>query len=195
MQGANNADLQGYREQTRQRDFANKQGFLWSLKMVSSLGQYKNKRILDVGCGFGWHSFGLVNSLRSGLGKHELKIGDWVDYKPARMHGYYKAKVLAFNERTRRVCVEIYLSDGSKGRTTWITDRGILAVYDETKNRKSQAPVSCAADQRLIAARFQISPRILLKIARRRLSHVIPADLAICRSTLWCEDTNDGSTL
>jgi len=59
MQGSNNADLQGYREQTRQRDFANKQGILWSLKLVSTLGQYKNKRILDVGCGFGWHSFGL----------------------------------------------------------------------------------------------------------------------------------------
>jgi 2-polyprenyl-3-methyl-5-hydroxy-6-metoxy-1,4-benzoquinol methylase len=59
MQGSDNADLKGYREQTRQRDFANKQGFLWSLKLVSSLGQYKNKRILDVGCGFGWHCFAL----------------------------------------------------------------------------------------------------------------------------------------
>jgi 2-polyprenyl-3-methyl-5-hydroxy-6-metoxy-1,4-benzoquinol methylase len=59
MQGSDNADLKGYREQTHQRDFANKQRFLWSLKLVSSLGQYKNKRILDVGCGFGWHSFAL----------------------------------------------------------------------------------------------------------------------------------------
>ena len=45
---------------------------------------------------------------------------------------------------------------------------------------KAQMPANCAADQRLLAARFQISPRILLKTARRRLSHVIPADLAIC---------------
>src|ERR1039458_9187339 len=57
MQGSENPDLKHYREQTYQRDFANKDRFLWSLKHISELGNYRNKRILDVGCGFGWHAF------------------------------------------------------------------------------------------------------------------------------------------
>ena len=28
------------------------------------------------------------------IGKHELKIGDWVDYKPARMHGITEPRYL-----------------------------------------------------------------------------------------------------
>jgi SAM-dependent methyltransferase len=57
MKGSENPDLKGYVGQTRQRDFANKNRFLWSLKHISKLGRYRNKRILDVGCGFGWQAF------------------------------------------------------------------------------------------------------------------------------------------
>ena len=57
MQGSQNPDLLRYREQSYQRDFADKQRFLWSLKHVAALGGVRNKRILDVGCGFGWQAF------------------------------------------------------------------------------------------------------------------------------------------
>jgi 2-polyprenyl-3-methyl-5-hydroxy-6-metoxy-1,4-benzoquinol methylase len=57
MQGSQNPDFKGYREQTYQRDFANKERFLWSLKHIAELGQYRNKCILDVGCGCGWQAF------------------------------------------------------------------------------------------------------------------------------------------
>jgi SAM-dependent methyltransferase len=58
MQGSDNADQIGYRTQTYSRDFADRERFLWFLKYISKLGSYQNKRILDVGCGFGWHAFG-----------------------------------------------------------------------------------------------------------------------------------------
>jgi ubiquinone/menaquinone biosynthesis C-methylase UbiE len=57
MQGSENPDLKGYRAQTYERDFANKERFLWALKHISKLGSYSGKRILDVGCGFGWQAF------------------------------------------------------------------------------------------------------------------------------------------
>jgi 2-polyprenyl-3-methyl-5-hydroxy-6-metoxy-1,4-benzoquinol methylase len=57
MEGSQNPDLKGYRGQTLQRDFADKDRFLWSLKHIFKLGRYGNKRILDVGCGFGWQAF------------------------------------------------------------------------------------------------------------------------------------------
>ena len=59
MRGSDNPDQVGYRGQTYERDFADKKRFLWFLKHVSKLGSYRNKRILDVGCGFGWHAFTL----------------------------------------------------------------------------------------------------------------------------------------
>src|ERR1039458_2801897 len=57
MKGSESPDLKHYREQTYERDFANKDRFLWSLKYISKLGHYRNKRILDVGCDCGWHAF------------------------------------------------------------------------------------------------------------------------------------------
>jgi 2-polyprenyl-3-methyl-5-hydroxy-6-metoxy-1,4-benzoquinol methylase len=57
MDSSEHPDLKGYREQTRQRDFADKGRFLWALKYVAKLGDYHNKRILDVGCGMGWQAF------------------------------------------------------------------------------------------------------------------------------------------
>ena len=57
MEGSENPDLQCYRAQTYERDFANKERFLWALKHLATLGDYRGKRILDVGCGFGWQAF------------------------------------------------------------------------------------------------------------------------------------------
>lgn len=57
MHGSNNPDLIGYREQTLTRDFADKVRFIWFIKHIAKLGNYRGKRILDVGCGFGWYAF------------------------------------------------------------------------------------------------------------------------------------------
>jgi len=57
MNGSDNPDLAGYREQTRQRDFADRSRYLWTMKQVAELGEYRGKRILDVGCGGGWQAF------------------------------------------------------------------------------------------------------------------------------------------
>ncbi|HZS55208.1 MAG TPA: methyltransferase domain-containing protein [Bryobacteraceae bacterium] len=57
MHGSDHPDQVGYREQTKGRDFANKTIFLDRLKSLARLGHFQNKRILDVGCGFGWHAF------------------------------------------------------------------------------------------------------------------------------------------
>jgi ubiquinone/menaquinone biosynthesis C-methylase UbiE len=59
MDASEHPDLVGYRKQTRERDFADSERFLWFLRSLASLGGYRNKRILDVGCGFGWHAVGL----------------------------------------------------------------------------------------------------------------------------------------
>jgi 2-polyprenyl-3-methyl-5-hydroxy-6-metoxy-1,4-benzoquinol methylase len=57
MQGSESPDFKAYVKQTLERDFSDKDRFLWSLKHISTLGRYRNKRILDVGCGFGWQAF------------------------------------------------------------------------------------------------------------------------------------------
>lgn len=58
MKGSSNPDFVGYREQTRMKDIPEAWSrFLWSLKHISKLGRYHNKRILDIGCGCGWHAF------------------------------------------------------------------------------------------------------------------------------------------
>jgi ubiquinone/menaquinone biosynthesis C-methylase UbiE len=56
MDGSEHPDLVGYRKQTRERDFADSARFLWFMRSLAMLGAYQNKRILDVGCGFGWHA-------------------------------------------------------------------------------------------------------------------------------------------
>ena len=48
MQSSDHPDLVQYRAQTYTRDFANPQRFLWSLKQMASLGDYRSKQILDV---------------------------------------------------------------------------------------------------------------------------------------------------
>lgn len=57
MYGSDHPDQVGYREQTKEREFANKQAFLERLKILARLGNFQSKRILDVGCGFGWQAF------------------------------------------------------------------------------------------------------------------------------------------
>jgi 2-polyprenyl-3-methyl-5-hydroxy-6-metoxy-1,4-benzoquinol methylase len=57
MNGSDHPDLKGYREQTYTRDFADKDRFVWSLKHIAKLGDYRSRRILDVGCGCGWQAF------------------------------------------------------------------------------------------------------------------------------------------
>jgi 2-polyprenyl-3-methyl-5-hydroxy-6-metoxy-1,4-benzoquinol methylase len=57
MHGSDNPDLVGYRQQTYDRDFADKERFVWFCRLIAKLGDYHGKRILDVGCGFGWHAF------------------------------------------------------------------------------------------------------------------------------------------
>jgi SAM-dependent methyltransferase len=60
MHGSENPDQVGYREQTYGRDFADKKRFLWFIKKhIVGLGNYHGKRILDVGCGLGWHAFAI----------------------------------------------------------------------------------------------------------------------------------------
>jgi SAM-dependent methyltransferase len=57
MHGSNHPDQVGYREQVKVREFSDKDIFLSRLKMLRRLGGFNGKRILDVGCGFGWHAF------------------------------------------------------------------------------------------------------------------------------------------
>lgn len=56
MHGSEHPDQIGYREQVKDREFADKAAFLERLKNLAKLGGFKNKRILDVGCGFGWQA-------------------------------------------------------------------------------------------------------------------------------------------
>lgn len=57
MHGSDHPDQIGYREQVEQREFADRKAFLARLKKLGKLGDFQNKRILDVGCGFGWQAF------------------------------------------------------------------------------------------------------------------------------------------
>lgn len=57
MHGSDHPDQVGYREQTKGREFADKDIFMARLKMLARLGKFRGKRILDVGCGFGWQAF------------------------------------------------------------------------------------------------------------------------------------------
>lgn len=57
MHSSEHPDLVQYRMQTYSRDFKNKEAFLWSIKQLARLGAFHEKRVLDVGCGFGWQAF------------------------------------------------------------------------------------------------------------------------------------------
>src|SRR3984885_361381 len=57
MHGSEHSDQLGYRQKTKVREFANKPSFLHDLTRLSALGEFRGKRILDVGCGFGWPAF------------------------------------------------------------------------------------------------------------------------------------------
>lgn len=60
MQGTNNPDIVGYKEQTRMRNVPEaRTRFFWSLRHISKLGRFHNKRILDIGCGCGWQAFAM----------------------------------------------------------------------------------------------------------------------------------------
>ena len=56
MRGSENPDLVGYRQQTLERDFSNTQRYMWFMKYICNLGDFKEKRLLDVGCGCGWQA-------------------------------------------------------------------------------------------------------------------------------------------
>jgi SAM-dependent methyltransferase len=57
MHGSDHPDQIGYREQVKEREFADRKVFLTRLKNIAKLGGFQNKRVLDVGCGFGWQAF------------------------------------------------------------------------------------------------------------------------------------------
>lgn len=58
MHGSDHPDQVGYRNQVATREFANKDLFLASLRRLAKVGEFRGKkRILDVGCGFGWQAF------------------------------------------------------------------------------------------------------------------------------------------
>jgi len=59
MHGSDHPDQIGYREQVKTREFADKGVFLARLQNLAQLGNFTNKRILDVGCGFGWQAFAM----------------------------------------------------------------------------------------------------------------------------------------
>lgn len=56
MFGSNNPDLIGYRTQSLTRDLANKKIYMWTMRRLCRLGNLKGKKVLDVGCGFGWQA-------------------------------------------------------------------------------------------------------------------------------------------
>jgi SAM-dependent methyltransferase len=57
MNGSDHPDQVGYRNQVADREFADKNHLLGSLKRLAKFGDFHGKRILDIGCGFGWHAF------------------------------------------------------------------------------------------------------------------------------------------
>jgi ubiquinone/menaquinone biosynthesis C-methylase UbiE len=59
MFSSDNPDLVGYRTQSLDRDLANKQIFMWHMRQICALGNLRNKRVLDVGCGFGWQALAI----------------------------------------------------------------------------------------------------------------------------------------
>jgi len=80
MHGSDHPDQVGYRTQVETREFANKELFLASLKRLANIGGFRGKRILDVGCGFGWQAF--VFSL---LDERNSVVG--IDILPSMIEG------------------------------------------------------------------------------------------------------------
>jgi SAM-dependent methyltransferase len=103
MHGSDHPDQIGYRKQAAQRDFLDKKLFLERQKILLDLGDFRGKRILDVGCGFGWYAF--VFSL---LGNNSV-IG--LDILPGMIEGMnesiatMKAKGVVFD--TKGICGDI----------------------------------------------------------------------------------------
>lgn len=56
MSGSENPDLVGYREQSLQRDLADKKIYMWNMRRLCRLGNLYESKVLDVGCGCGWQA-------------------------------------------------------------------------------------------------------------------------------------------
>jgi SAM-dependent methyltransferase len=54
MFGSEHPDVVGYRNQSLERDLANGQRFVSEVRELCQLGNFHQKRVLDVGCGLGW---------------------------------------------------------------------------------------------------------------------------------------------
>src|SRR4051812_12546954 len=58
VQGSEHPDLQGYRQDVADGEFLNV--WSWRTKHYCDLGNFYGKRILEVGCGFGWDAVGIA---------------------------------------------------------------------------------------------------------------------------------------
>src|SRR5271166_4952899 len=59
MFGSEHPDVVGYRNQSLERDLANGPHFVSAIREICRLGNFYNKRILEVGCGLGWYALAI----------------------------------------------------------------------------------------------------------------------------------------
>ena len=58
VQGSDHPDLQVYRRDIADGEFLNV--WRWRIEQYCELGNFYGKRLLEVGCGFGWDAVGLA---------------------------------------------------------------------------------------------------------------------------------------
>jgi SAM-dependent methyltransferase len=59
MDGSQNPDFLGYKEQALTRDKSPDDRFVWDMKRICRLGNFYNSTVLDVGAGCGWLSYAI----------------------------------------------------------------------------------------------------------------------------------------